>query len=411
MGSVIGHGRYARTTYPETGPGGGAVAAGVPLSRQRFIDGDTAQAGLNGSAAEPFKTIAQFMASRADVSVQDANANYVGWVMPALAGYVENISFPPYVSTELRGDSLSNVTPTGTAITGTVTWDNVNPSGGFAADAAVVTLHNLFVSGLFTVTDNGNSPLSLVFFGGDETGRESARLDGGFLSSGTEKLGEAIFYNALIGADINAGTGAANAIVVLFNSVVHGSIIAKSFASFDSTIDAAAVTVSANSSAEFHNTDFQSSTVLTSVGGDNTFDGPSWQSFVENAGTRAAGTAVLVAGGYNGGAVEGAALTGASTDVSLNGTGATAGYTGENSGNHYSTSNGTPTTVTLKTGGGEKPGDTILITKEDLGANVLAVKNNAAATIATIPTLSRGFVLARFDGSDWVFAEGGSLLA
>jgi hypothetical protein len=79
--------------------------------------------------------------------------------------------------------------------------------------------------------------------------------------------------------------------------------------------------------------------------------------------------------------------------------------------NHYSTSNGTPTTVTLKTGGGELPGDTILITKTDLGANVLAVKNNAAVTIGTIPTNERGFVLARFNGSDWVFAEGGSLSA
>jgi hypothetical protein len=122
---------------------------------------------------------------------------------------------------------------------------------------------------------------------------------------------------------------------------------------------------------------------------------------------------VLVVGGYSGASVEGAALAAASTSVSLNGTGATAGFTGENSGNHYSTASVTPTSVTLLTGGGELEGDTLLISRTASVAADLAVVNGGvgAGTIGTIPTGTRGFVLARFDGTNWVFAEGGSLAA
>jgi hypothetical protein len=121
---------------------------------------------------------------------------------------------------------------------------------------------------------------------------------------------------------------------------------------------------------------------------------------------------VLVVGGYLAGAVEGAALAAASTSVALNGTGATAGFTGSNSGNHYATASVTPTTVTLLTAGA-LVGDTMMITRTAVVAANLAVVNGGAGagTIGTIPTGTKGFVLARFDGTNWVFTSGGSLAA
>jgi hypothetical protein len=384
----------------------------VPLQRQRFIDGDTPQTGLNGAAAEPFKTIAQFMASRTDNSVADVSANYVGWLMPALGGYTENVAFPHFSSTELRADSFSIAS--GVSITGDVTWPNTLSGGGDAATpAAVVAMHNISVSGSFTVTDGVEAPASLVIFGGDEIGRESVTLGGGFVSSATQKLSEVFFYNARIDNDIDAGTGALNAVVILLNSFCLGDITARGFASVNSSISASTIDVGAFG-ADFRDTEFGQAAVFTTAAG-GTFDGTSWQSFIAIGGTRGAGTFVLVTGGYSGGDVPGAALTGASTSVSLNGTGATAGYTGENSGNHYTAPAGDadPTAVTLLTGGGELVGDTMLITKAGLDANALAVINGGtgAGTIGTIPTNERGFVLARFNGTDWVFAEGGSLAA
>lgn len=408
---AIGWGRYRTEVYPSTPSAGGGAAALVPLTRQRFIDGGTVQPGLNGSVAEPFKTVAQFMASRTNVSVQDATANYVGWVMPSLAGYVENVAFPAYASTELRADSISTGA-SGTTITGNLTW--ANSGGAFAASIASLVVHNISVSGTFTITDDGGAPTSTVIFGGDEAGFDSATLGGAFDSSATAHLSSAIFYNASLGGGINGGTGAANANIIVLNSnITSGTVSAKFLEAADSFLAVSAITV--KDAVLFFRCVFSAGTnpvlSFTAPSVNAFFDGPSWLSFLEAGGTRGAGTAVVVVGGYNGGNVEGAALTGASTDVSLNGVGATAGYTGENSGNHYTTSNGTPTSVTLKTGGGEKKGDTILISKTDLGANALAVKNNAAATIGTITANERGFVLAEFDGSDWVFAEGGSLAA
>jgi hypothetical protein len=418
MSRVLGRGRYIYGTYPQgPGGGGGAGGASVPLSRQRFIDGDTAQAGLNGSAAEPFATIEQFTTARdADaVSTATAGANFVGWLTPSIVGYVEDVALPASASTELRADSISLIA--GTIITGSVSW--AIGGGDFVPDSAAVALHNVSLSGPgnFTVTDGvGDAPTaSAVVISGDE-GTASAQIGGNFDSSTTTLLASVLFKNATCFGDLTAGIAVDSAQVGLIDSTVFGNVSANALICRNATVQSPAISVrDGGAGADFRLTTFTGPCVLKAVNvagaGGAKFDGPSWSSFRELAGTRFTGTTVLVIGGYSGAAVEGAALTAASTSVSLNGTGATAGFTGENSGNHYTTSNGTPTTVTLKTGGGELPGDTILITKIDLGANVVAVKNNAGGQIASIPTLAKGFVLAQFNGSDWVFASGGSMLA
>ncbi len=410
MSHLIGRGRYARETYPIAGNGGGGSAGGVPLSRQRFIDGGTTTTGSTGAASEPFKTIAAFIASRGNASVADATANYVGWVMPSLNGYAEAVAFPPYASTELRADSVSVIS--GTVITGNMTWPNVG--GAHAATVAVAAVHNLTVVGNITVTDEPGAPQSTFIFGGDELGDGSAQITGDFISSATTRLATASFTNALISGNINAGTGATSAGISLIQSTCEGDISSNGLSAIDSVLTSSAITMSATGSAAFRNCQFTGGPIaLTCLAGAH-FDGPSWMGFVENGFTRTAGTIVLVIGGYSGGSVEGAALptTGVNTDVSLDGTGATAGYTGEHSGNHY-TSTGLAAdgaSVTLKTGGA-LTGDTILITKTDLAAHDLAVKNSAGVLIATIVSSLRGFVLARFDGAEWVYAEGGSQAA
>lgn len=412
MSYVIGRGRNAREAYPiSPGAGGGGQAVVAPLTRQRFIDGGTTQLGLDGSVANPFKTIAEFTASRTNVSVADATANYVGWLMPAIGGYVENIAFPPYASTEVRADSLAN-SVVGVNVTGNVTWANV--AGAFAATVAGVSLHNVSVSGNITVTDDAGAPGSIFSISGDEVGHQAVTVGGVFDSSTTTHLVFATFTDINI-AGITAGTGASSAIVLIFSTTCTGAITARSLVVEDSIISSSAITT--REAAAFTNCSFSagSNTVLTVPGG-AAFDGLSWVTFIEAGGTRApgdAGTTVLVYGGYLGSPVEGAALTGAATNVSLNGTGASVGFQGANSGNHYTTSNGTPTSVTLLTGGGELAGDTMRITKTDLGANALAVINGGGGggTIGTIPANNRGSVLARFNGTNWIFVDGGALAA
>lgn len=409
MSRILGRGRYVWGTYPQgPGGGGGAGAASVPLSRQRFIDGDTAQTGLNGSAAEPFKTIEQFMTARDNtISAADSAANFVGWLMPALAGYVEDVAFRARCSTELRADSMSLPGSGGVNITGNVSW--ANTSGTAAAPAANLGLHNVNVTGSLTVTDNAEAPACLVSISGDEEPGGASTLVGSIVANTTVNLSSISLNNAQCTGVLNAGATANSAVVILAGgSIVGDNLTAKSLLC-DHAVIQADVTVNSAGFAIFVETQFGGSCALTAA--TSSFDANSWLSFLANGGTRVAGTTVLVTGGASAALVEGAALTAASTSVSLNGTGATAGFTGENSGNHYSTSNGTPTTVTLKTGGGEKIGDTMLITKTDLGANVVAVKDNAGAQIASIPTLAKGFVLARYNGTDWVFVEGGSMLA
>lgn len=404
---IIGHGRYAREAYPQS-PAAGGGAAIVPLSRQKFIDGDTTQTGLNGSIASPFKTIAQFMASRGNVSAQDATAPYVGWLMPTLNGYTEDVFFPPYASTELRGECFSGENGAGTFITGNVTLNNV--AGAFAGEDPAVVMHNISMTGTFTVTDDVGAPGSNVIFGGDEVMRGNVFMFGGFVSNTTTNFGSATFSNAAV-ASIDCGSAVNSASALLLSSQV-GPVIARQVAAFE-TVFSGNITV--NDTARFTNCTFQPGTapVVTAPNG-SFFDGPSWQSFTEANGSRDVATFALVVGGYSGGAVQGAFLTAAASpiDVTLNGTNASVGFTGAQSGNFYSAAGLLgAVVVNLKLGGGELLGDTLLISKPDLAAQTVTVQDSVGNVIGVIPSGERGFVLARFNGGDWVFLEGGSLAA
>lgn len=379
----------------------------APMARQRFIDGDSPQAEETGSTGQPYKTIAAFIGSRTNASIADATANYVGWLMPATNGYTETVNFPPYASTELRADSFSLGTGTrGAIINGNVNW--VNKAGAHTADNAIATLHNISVSGTITVTDDAGAPASTFIVGGDEE-LTGVLVLGSFVSSTATHLGTASFLNTVIGT-ISAGTSANSAAVFLSGCDVFGTVTAQSIQAQDTVFDVSSITLNSAGTATFFGCEFVpgSNPVLTSAGG-ALFDGPSWQSFVQAGGTRGTGTKVLVQGGYNGAAVEGANITNGAVNVSLNGTGASAGFTGVNSGNHYNAVLTGNATVRLLVGGGELEGDTIQITIPVLQANSVAVTNNAGTTIFAPAAFNRGFVLARYSvaAGDWVFSAGG----
>jgi hypothetical protein len=291
----------------------------------------------------------------------------------------------------------------GTVVTGNATWANIG--GAFAAADAAVTVHNVSITGTFTITDDGVVP-SLFFFGGDE-GVAIASLGGTFNSSTTTALQVAEFQNASL-ASINAGVAATGALVELDNCSVVGTVSARSLVAKNSSFNVSAFTLNATTgTGNFANCTFVlgSNPTLNPPGAVYTFDGPSYANFHEAGGSRAVGVLVLVVGGYSNGSVEGTALTGAATSVSLSGAGATAGFT--NGGNHYSSASNTPTSVTLLTGGALK-GDTLLITRTSIGTGNLTVINGGggAGTIATIPP-GRGFVLSRWDGTNWILLECG----
>ena len=406
-----------------TGPAGSASATGAtgatgpasavtPLTRQRFIDAGTTSPTHNGSIAQPYSSITQFMSGRPNTSVADATGNYVGWVMPAQSAYTENPLFPPYASTELRASSFS-LGGTGSTINGSVSWHNI--AGAFAASAAVASIHNVNVLFGISVTDDAGAPASSFIFSGDavEGPLLGVTLQGGFSAPSTAHLATVSFLNASVQGDINCNNSGSSADLYLTGTTVtsvSGGVTARSVQADGATFIVAAIKVqTGNTFTKILNSQFILPPLLTAAGGSMTFDGPSWRSFTQVGGTRNAATPVLVQGGYSGAEVLGARITAiaGNVNVSLNGTGATAGFTGSNSGNHYrSDTLAGNSSVTIKNGGGELIGDTILITKF-FDAFSLTVKRNDGTTLATIAGGGVGFVLAQFDGTNWILAESG----
>jgi hypothetical protein len=382
------------------------------LSRQKYIDGGTQAVLRNGAISQPYQTITEFTSVRGNASVNDATTNYVGIVVPAINGYSENISFTPYASTELRAESFSIPSGTrGVILNGNATW--LNSAGANVGVSPTVAIHNISVGGTFTVSDDGGAPTSTVIFGSDE-------IPGGvFLSAfdatGANHLGSAQFYNAEIG-NCNAGNGASAPSVVLTGCTMLGVITAGSLKATDTLFAVASITVKTGGVTLFSNCTFSpgSNPLLTCTGGGQ-FDGQSWSSFIAAGGTRAAGTFALVTGGYNAAPIEGATLSAtADTSVSLNGNaaGTTTGYTGNNSGNHYTCSNLTANrAVKALKGGGEMNGDTLLITKNGPFAFDLSVQNSSGSTVAVLPSGFRAFALLQFSSlaNEWLFVEGGQL--
>jgi len=412
-----------RALIGQDSPGGGGATS--PLTRFRFIDGGTAETLFNGAIGEPYKTIGQFCAAFAgSASVADANALVVGELTPAIGGYAENPAFPGYRSIELRCQSFAQLSQAiDSSISGNATWANVAGGATHVPTLATLLLHNVGITGSLTVTDDGHVPGAL-YLSGDEIGVFGTL--GSLDAHTTTALGGVSVQNYAILGACNLGHAATSATLLAFyGAAFNGAVTALSVGAIGAQFGAACAAINVHSTATFYGCLFAAGTgiVLTTdtAGSFISFDGPSYLSFVEAGGTVAGGGIVVVVGGYKGAAVEVAALPTAPAApvlVSINGTGASAGFTG--GGNHYQSTGLTGNaTVQVLNGGGEHVGDTVRITKTDLAAHTLTVENNAGTTIAVIPSADRGFVELQRVGAtayagitnDWALAGCGSLVS
>jgi len=389
------------------GQGGGGL---LPLSRTAFIDGGRT-GGQDGSIAEPFQTIQGWLntISPTGSSVADNSAMELGLIAPCLNGYTENPVLPAYRNVELR--AVYNALPGAPfELTGGLTWHNSVAGGGAHAPAlATLSLHNLSVSGGFVVTDDVVN--SQIFLSGDSTGAAMGGLLD--LSAATKVLQVVAQDYSLLGG-LTSVTGVAGAQVAVVDAQISGAVTCKAFISDGASVSSMAIDIGAAAqAATFVGTSFTAATTITGLGGSGVlFDGPSWLSLLESGGTVAT-SFVLVVGGFFGAPVEGAALAdnvAHALTLSLNGTGATAGYT--RGGNHYTlpVGNVIGADLVLTLGvGGALPGDGIRITRNEIASgHALVVKDDAATVLATIPANNRGFVDALFNGVHFVCAGCGA---
>jgi hypothetical protein len=407
------------------GGAGGAGGGLVRLSREWFIDGGTGQTGNTGSIAEPFSTIAKWTtAMGAPANTADANQPLVGYLTPSENGYTEATVYPAGRNVLLMFEPIDPVLGT---ITGNATWANttvVNPPA-----LAQIEERNILRVGDFTVTDDGTAATGFVVLSSNNLAGGSG-MTGTFDSSACTRFGGLILFNTSV-FSLHLGSAATSGVIGAVGAAFQtGTVTAFSLAALGCSISSTAITL--HNSATFTNCTFGIGvapllTTGTGTANANIFDGPSWRSFLSSGGTRAAGVIVLVVGGFYAGPVYGAALPtdngaggAATTLVSLNGNGATAGFTGSGSGNVYVQNGATQNnTVQVLTGGGESVDDTICITKTDLAAHTLTIKNNANTTIATLPSGGRGSVVLVKAGAtaiggvtnDWALSNCGSLAA
>lgn len=405
--------------------GGGGGGVETPLSRYKFIDGGAIESTRNGSpSAAAYKSVTEWLASLGtSTTAADSQAQQAGFVTPCLAGYTENVTFPAYRCTSLLADSLGLPLGTGgVVIQGNAVWNNVAGTNHAPTLDAILEI-NVPFSGTLTVTDDAVASVIIC--------QSDSLLAGApFFASIDAHTTTLLASISLIGVSCNGAANlGVNASMSLSNLGQVGGLLTCKFVLTNGAILASVTLPAGNSSSQIANTQFLASPVLT--GGPGTivvFDGVSIRAFSKALGARSpaasdAGPAIVVTGGYDAGEVLGAALpTAADVSVSINGNVGTetAGYKGSNSGNHYVISGlGADHILTALTGGGEFPGDTLLITKTDLAAHLYTVKNAAGTTLGVIPSGGRGFIkLTRVGATayagitnDWALAACGSLAA
>jgi hypothetical protein len=394
------------------GGGGGGANADVPLSHFKWIDGSsTSNATPDGAIAAPFKTIGAFVTSLGAGSALENSINQVGIVTPksAIAGYTENIVIPAYRNTELRALNFNQL------VTGNVTCANVAGGGAIAPTSGTssLLLHNLAFTGNVTITDDGTVLMSLVL-SGDEL--PALGTVGNVDVSGCTACTLVAVDTMSVLGNIASTANATGAAVQLGNGSVVGTIVARNVSALSASIQGniTVATTALGGFATFRGCTFGGQTITGGLGTVITFDGASYRSFQETQGVIAgAGVIVLVIGGYDAGSVEGANLTNADVSVSIDGAGATAGFTA--GGNHYTLPSGTlgaAHVVTLLLGGQLKTGDTMLITRGDVSgapsAFTYTVHNSIGGVLGVLPVSQRGFVKARYSGAEWVMVECGA---
>lgn len=455
--------RFGGETYPEAPRAGGSPSsAAKPLTRQRWIDPltTTAPANQNGAESTPYGSVPIFLASGSagspgpgvqPVSADDANTMFVGLVAPAPSDAFGSptLTIPAYRNTEIGSlsDGVSFLSQ-GTLINNpTVVWANTLANGGPKAPnlASLVLRNQQYVEGSITISDDpvGAVPSVLVLLGSgaqdiytssfDETVIDASAatmfeylvmqgtyFDGEEYAAPTAQLiADSSEVTLICNASVLPNVGPASlsdcSAVEMFSVNTADTFLFDGCTSVD--IGATFTTASPNE-ATFLGCGVLSGTITPAVADQAgfVFDAASWRSWTANGGTFTDLCVSLVIGGYCGG--DGAVpapdghITSATSAASLalNGAGATAPWT--HGGNWYQVDSlaDIGLTVSLLPGGAE-PGDTICVTNYDTTGAFLTVQDattgNLGGPVVTIN--NAGFVVAEWDGSQWVLQEVGQL--
>jgi len=390
MSFVIGRGRYARMVYPVAAAAAGALASIQPLSREKFVDGGSTAAAPTGSIAAAFKTISACMTAFAPTSLVDAGQFKVALVTQCDPPYGETVHPPAYAITEIRGLSV------GQPLGGAIVWNNV--AGAFTPQEAALVVTNISPTLGIQVTDDAGAPPSELIVVSQTIGVGNVN---GIDTHTTTRLGIVAVIGTGVTSGINCGTSGTSAILEILNAPVNGDISTPSLLAEQAAINSGSITV--RTQAQFVGCTFLGAPALSSVlaGAVARFDGPSWASFLGSGGTIGANIVVLITGGYNQGIVPGGALANnADSTVSLDGG---VGGNVTPAGNEYAVTGLTAAhSCQIQNSGAERAGDTIAIRKPDDAAFAYTIKNNAGGTIGILPAGSMGWLVARFDGTDWV---------
>jgi hypothetical protein len=410
-----------------------------PLARTRWIDGNTTvpSSQQNGTEGAPYSSPEAFLATLTPepVSADDAATLWVGLISPTAddiwAPNPQTWVIPPGRSVVIR-----NLTSPGIPVTTghltvpapesadftdvTITWTNTAATG--SPPSAVLTLDNLGLIALaLTQTDGAGAPPSALILLGST----------GFYQGTVNVSGSSNFKTLLVmgGATANLGitnpvSGPTFGLVVSGGSWTSSGLVASSVTATNAsitdtgsflqtsggqtytgcTITANGLRTTGTSALIFSNCTFTRGTTLnTSIGpGSVQFDGPSWASFKAAGGGTTTGTVITVVGGYSGGAVVGATIAnpaGNANTVSINGTGASGGFTG--GGNWYTcTSLAGNTSTTIVDGGGAVTGTTMRFTRTDASGNTWTILDAGTGSIASVP--AGGSTTVYYNGTGWV---------
>lgn len=457
--------------HPEVGGGGGGAGAVAPMARVRYVDGDVAGVtGANGasvvggSSGGPFASLSALFASvGVSTSVADANTNLTAYLAPAKSGYADAPVVPSYRSVSINGlqTNAAFVGPLPSLQINAVAGDGAVPGTG----GQIVALGSIEVAGAVDVNSDGSGPGVQLILDGAAIGSLDGSSEGFtgllILNSDNAVIGQTLCQNAGInvegsvffGSDVSCqsvqqfggefvclGTFTAADSIVLFTespfSTFGGNVQCDS--DFNSLFGALIGAVT------WHNTNTQGGTTFetchfngTTFNDANiafrncTFDLGSTPVFTNTAGyvlrfdaaslaslydtgafglTFPSDVVVMVDGGFRGGPIEQPTLMGDQDySFSLNGSGATAGFT--SGANLFrvdpATALSAPRSVNLLAGGAEV-GDTIRVSAPvfNAGGHGYTIIDNHGQPMGQISGLVPQSQECMWDGSTWVPIEG-----
>lgn len=274
-------------------PGGSS-----PLSRERWIDGDTTTpaAQQNGSEGKPFKNLTNFVAAfGANTSAADGITPIVALLTPSKAGYTEDVTLTPFRSTTIRGE----YEPTGVSAapgltTGNLVWHNSVAAGGVhppSSDTLVIDRWGF--SGSITITDDGSVPSTLVLYGEEAT---TVVCGAGIDVSGCTALSAITAVGVFVEGVVTSTANGTGAILKATNSIFEeGAIVCQAIDATETAFGAPTITTADASNSVLNQCRFLTATVWAAGAGSTvTMDRYTYQSFLESGSSLSTGTLFVV---------------------------------------------------------------------------------------------------------------------